>query len=220
MLLVVALPLSAVSIDELDANTSFLWIGTVPPAAWVADGPNPSTTYLIGVSLPLRIAGPFFLEPGLELYGDYYEWTGADGTVIPTVYETGAGFYAIGVLLSAQAGLSFDVSKAIALGGAVGLDFLFRFPFELTNQNPDSVSGRAAAPAYFYGLGRFFYPETRLFFRWRLTAPVDLVLNVRAFYPLFHLWDGLSQSFFDQFMVSAGVGFAVHLGPQAQAPSK
>ncbi len=219
LLLAAAFPLPALSVDELDANASFLLIGSVPPAAYAADGPIPSLTYLIGASLPLRIAGPFFIEPGLEIYGDYYEWTGADATVIPVAYELGASFYAVGIILSAQAGLSFDLNKAIALGGAIGLDFLFRFPFELANTNVDSVAGQAAAPGFFYGMGRFFYPETRLFFRWRLTAPVDLVLNVRGFYPLFHLWDGLSQSFFDQFMLSAGVGFAVHLG-QPAAPSK
>ncbi len=133
LLLAAALPLGALSIDDIDVNTSFLWIGAVPPTAYANDGPNPSTTYLIGVSLPLRIVGPFFLEPGIEMYGDYYEWTGTYGTAAPVVYETGAGFYTLGVLLSTQAGLSFTLSQAISLGGAMGLDFLFRFPFELTN---------------------------------------------------------------------------------------
>jgi hypothetical protein len=216
LLLAAALPAVALSIDELDATTSVLWIGTVPPATYFV--PNPSTTYLVGVTLPLRIVGAFFVEPGLELFGDYYEWTEAYGTAIPTVYESDAGFYTLGILLSAQAGLSFDVSKALALGGAIGLDFLLRFPVEFSNQSPDSVDGRAPAMAYFYGKGRFFYPETRFFLRWHVIDRVDLVLNVRGFYPIFHLWDGLSQSFFDQFMLSAGFGFAVRLAP-ATSPS-
>jgi hypothetical protein len=115
--------------------------------------------------------------------------------------------------------LSFAVSPALALGGAIGLDFLFRFPFEFTNTDPRAVGGEAPATSYFYSMGRFFYPETRFFLRWSIIETVDLVLNVRGFYPIFHLWDGLSQSFFDQFMLSAGVGFAVHLG-SAGAPAK
>jgi hypothetical protein len=111
--------------------------------------------------------------------------------------------------------VSFDVSQAIALGGAIGLDLLFRFPFEFFNSLPESVSGRAPATAYFYGMGRFFYPETRLFLRWHIIETVDLVVNVRGFYPMFHLWDGMSQSFFDQFMLSVGLGFGVKLAPAA-----
>jgi hypothetical protein len=214
LLLAAALPLSAISIYELDANASVLWIGTAPP---LGDNFNPTTSYLLGVSLPLRIAGPFFLEPGLEMYGTFYRWDTASSIVVTTANDTGpGGFHAFGVLLSAQAGLSFDVAQAIALGGAIGLDFLFRFPFEFQNTDSETIASESSAMSYFYGVGRFFYPETRFFLRWRIIETIDLLLNVRAFYPLFHLWDGLSQPFVDQFMLSAGFGFAVRLTPAAK----
>ena len=63
-----------------------------------------------------------------------------------------------------------------------------------------------------YGSGRFFYPETRFFLRWHVTEPVDLLVNLRAFYPVFHLWDGSGQPFWDQLMVSFGIGFGIKLG--------
>jgi hypothetical protein len=44
-------------------------------------------------------------------------------------------------------------------------------------------------------------------------------VNVRAFYPLFHLWDGLNAPFLDQFMFSGGIGVAIRLGrPAPTAP--
>ena len=74
------------------------------------------------------------------------------------------------------------------------------------------VTQQNAALSYFFSMGRFFYPETRFFLRWQISDPVALTFNLRAFYPLFHLWDGLSQSFFEQFMLSGGLGFGIQLG--------
>ncbi len=70
-----------------------------------------------------------------------------------------------------------------------------------------------SALSWFYQSGRFFYPETRFFLRWHVSEPVDLLLNLRAFYPVFHFWDGAGQPFWDQLMVSFGVGFAIRLRP-------
>ena len=64
---------------------------------------------------------------------------------------------------------------------------------------------------YFYGALRFLYPETRFFLRWHLSDPIELVFNLRAWYPLFHLWDAQALPFVDQLMVSAGIGIAISL---------
>jgi len=203
------------ALNELDVNASLMVIGSVPPAGL---GDVSPIVQLIGVSLPVRISGPYFLEPMLELFGTNYEWDDKSGTAFPTQIEAGPGFFTLGTLISMHAGASFPVSPVISLGGSIGLDFLLRFPLEFTNMSAESVSGRRPALGYFFGTGRFFYPETRLFLRWQVSDAVGLVVNLRAFYPLFHLWDGLRQPFFDQFMFSGGLGFAVRLGP-APAPA-
>jgi hypothetical protein len=70
-----------------------------------------------------------------------------------------------------------------------------------------------SALPWFYGNGRFFYPETRFFLRWHVSEPVDFLVNLRAFYPVFHFWDGSGQPFWDQLMVSFGIGFGIRLRP-------
>jgi hypothetical protein len=215
VLLVVSLALPgtalcALSIDELDANASLLFIGSNPPSSNSNLDPNLGIPPLLGISIPLRLSGPFFLEPGVEFLGWFYDWTDS-GTAAITQTDNGSGFFTIGTLISLQGGVSFPVSPALSLGGALGLDFLLRFPFELQNTTDKVKSNENSALAWFYGSGRFFYPETRFFLRWHVSEPVDLLVNLRAFYPVFHLWDGAGQPFWDQLMVSVGVGFGIRL---------
>jgi hypothetical protein len=207
--------LCALSIDELDANASLLFIGSNPPSG--ATDPNFAIAPLLGVSMPLRISGPFFVEPGIEFLGWYYEWLSGSSSAVITQAENGSGFFTIGTLISLQAGLIYPVSPVLSLGGTLGLDFLLRFPFEMQNTTTSVKSGEDSALAWFFGNGRFFYPETRFFVRWHISEPVDLLANLRAFYPVFHLWDGAGQPFWDQIMVSFGVGFAIRLRPAAPA---
>jgi hypothetical protein len=183
--------LSALSIDELDANASLIFIGSNPPSGWT--DPNLGIPPMIGVSLPIRLSAPFFVEAGVDILGWYYEWTGGSAVITPS--ENGQGFFTIGTIISLQGGVSFPVSSVLSLGGALGLDFLLRFPFELQNTTDQDKADQSSALSWFYQSGRFFYPETRFFLRWHVSEPVDLLVNLRAFYPIFHLWDGAGQPF-------------------------
>jgi len=201
--------LSALTIDELDANAGLIFIGSNPPST----DPNLGIPPLLGVSIPLRLSGPFFLETGVEFLGWYYRWWTPSGIAVITQSDNGNGFFAIGTLISMQGGVSFPVTPVLSLGGALGLDFLLRFPFELQNTSASVKADENSALPWFFGSGRFFYPETRFFLRWHVSEPVDLLVNLRALYPVFHLWDGAGQPFWDQLMVSFGVGFAIRLRP-------
>jgi hypothetical protein len=206
--------LAALSIDELDANASLIFIGSSAPSGY--SRPDLAIAPLIGVSMPLALSGPFFLEPGLEILGAYYEWIPSASMAVITPAESGSGFFTIGALLSMQAGAKFPISPVISLGGAIGLDLFFRFPLELQNQVQADAS---SALGWFLG-GRFIYPEARIFLRWHISEPVDLLFNIRGFYPVYHLWDGSGQPFWDALMVSGGVGFAVRLrAPAPPAPA-
>jgi hypothetical protein len=211
--LALALPGFALSVEEVDVNTDTLLVGTIPPTGYGTA--NPAIAYPLGASLPLTIAGPFFVEPSVSLYGMLYEWTGDNGTAVPSAVARAEQFFTLGALVSLQAGVSFPVAPVLWLGGTVGADFLLRFPLDWWNNDTSSTEGRAPALAYFFADGRWFYPETRLFLRWRVSEPVDLLVNARALWPLFHAWD--NGSFVDEAMLSLGLGFAVRLKQAAAA---
>jgi hypothetical protein len=214
--LAIASPAFAISINELDVNASLMMIGSVPPPQ---KGDVSPIVQLFGVSLPLHVSGPYYLEPMLEFFGTNYEWTGTYGTAVPTQIETAAGFFILGTLLSMHAGVRFPITPQVSIGGSVGLDFLLRFPLEFSNNTQSSVDGRGPALNYFFAMGRFLYPETRLSFIWQVSDAIGLIVNLRAFYPVFHLWDGMGQPFFDQFMVAGGLGIAIRLGPAPTIPA-
>ncbi len=124
-----ASPLFSLSIDEIDANASLVFIGSNPnPQPPLSSDPNFGVTPMIGVSVPFRLGGPFFFEPGLEFLGLFYDWNSSSSSAEITQSENGFGFFTIGALLSLQGGVSFPVAKALTLGGAIGLDAFLRFP--------------------------------------------------------------------------------------------
>jgi hypothetical protein len=203
---VFAFPIFGLQADELDINGSIMVIGSVPPAGY---GQGSTIVTLIGVSLPMKLPAPFFIEPDIEFFGWPYRWTGT--SAVPTASEDGLGFFVFGMLIGMQGGISYAVSPAVTLGGTIGLDLLVRFPIELQNTGATVVSGESSAMGYFYGSLRFLYPETRFFLRWHLSDPIELLFNLRAWYPVFHFWDGQGLPFLDQFMISAGIGVAINL---------
>jgi hypothetical protein len=203
---VFAFPIFGMQANELDINANIMVIGSVPPAGY---GQGSTIVTMIGASLPIKLAAPFFIEPDVEFFGWPYRWTGT--SAVPTASEDGLGFWVLGMLLSMQGGISYPVSPAVTLGGTIGLDLLVRFPLELQNSGPTVIEGEGSAMGYFYGALRFLYPETRFFLRWHLSDPIELLFNLRAWYPVFHLWDGQALPFLDQFMISAGIGVAISL---------
>ncbi len=202
-------PLS-LSIDEIDANASLTFIGSNPQGGYV--NPNLGVAPMIGVSVPFPISGPFFFEPDLELLAWYYEWNTVSSAAEITQSENGLGFFTIGALLGIQAGVRYPVAKDLTLGGTVGVDFFIRVPAELQNTSSTVKDDESKATSWFYGSGRFLYPETRLFLRWHISDPVDLLFNLRAFYPVFHLWDQEGLSPLDQALASIGIGVSIRLG--------
>lgn len=213
VILAIVTPGFALSINELDVNASLMLLGSVPPAG---HGDVSPVVQLFGASLPLHLSGPFYIEPKLEFFGLLYEWVDADGVAVPTQIETASGFWTLGTLISMHAGGRWAVSPKVSLGGSIGVDFLLRFPIELQNKD---ASGMGPALNYFFAKGRFFYPETTFSVIWQVSEPIGLIFNLRALFPVFHLWDGMGQPFVDQFIFGAGIGIAIRLGPAPAAPA-
>jgi hypothetical protein len=170
-------------------------------------GPTPLVlAQSLGVSVPFELTGPWFFEPAAILYGTWYEYTGT--RAVPGASESGDSFFVLGTLLAARAGAELRVSKSVSLGAAAGLDLLVRFPVDLAWGAASRAEDRRASLGYFFGAGRFLYPETSLFLRWALTEKFGLSFAVRAMHPVFHLWDGEDLPYLDQLLVAGQVGFS------------
>lgn len=170
-------------------------------------GPTPLVqAQSLGVSVPLQISGPWFFEPAAILFGTWYEYTGT--RAVPGASESGDSFFVLGALLAARAGAEFPVSKSVSLGASAGLDLLVRIPVDLAWGAASRTDDRRASLEYFYGGGRFLYPETSMFLRWALTEKLGLSFSVRAMHPVFHLWDGEGLSYLDQLLLAGQVGFS------------
>lgn len=200
LLFIFSLQVYAVSVDSLELQWGVLWIGNY------ADNkqPNPVTT-LIGAAVPIRFTELFSLEPSLEGYQYYYE-LGEDGRVFPTQMETAENRLVWGLILSPRCFFSWSLSPVIRFGVFVSPSFLFRIPGKTVDSDTPSPGEFAA---YFFGAGRFFYPETGIKLSWQALEKTALNLNIRAFLPFFHAWDGENISFFDQFMLAGGVSFSL-----------
>jgi hypothetical protein len=170
-------------------------------------GPTPLVlAQSLGVSVPLRISGPWFFEPAAILFGTWYEYTGT--RAVPGASESGDSFFVLGTLLAARAGAEFSVSKSVSLGVAAGLDLLVRFPVDFAWGAASRAEDRRASLGYFYGGGRFLYPETSVFLRWALTERFGISFSVRGMHPVFHLWDGEDLPYLDQLLLAGQVGFS------------
>jgi hypothetical protein len=192
------------SLSDVNVNTGLIMVFTTDPLA----APSPIVT-AIGASLPIGIADPFFFEPGIDIFGLNYSYDGA--RAVPATIEEAGGFFTANILIGAQAGVRFTLTKSLEIGGTAGADLLIRFPLEFENTGPASLAGREPAMAYFYGGLRFLYPETRLFLKWQVAQNLGLLFSLRALYPIFHIWDGEGLPFLDQLMIALTLGFAIRL---------
>lgn len=209
LLALATLPAFPLSPTEAVLTVSLVAIGNTD--GLTSSGPTPVVfVQSLGASVPLAIAGPFFLEPSLTMFGTWYEYT-AGSRAVPGARESGTSFFVLGALLGARAGAAFPVSPRVSLGASLGLDLLLRFPIDLEAGAAARKDARRASYGYFYGMGRFLYPETTVFCRWRVSEKLGLVFSLGAHHPVFHLWDGEGLAYLDQLVLGAGLGFSYSL---------
>ncbi len=211
LLLAALAPLPAFPLSPTEAvlATSLMAIGNTDELT--SSGPTPIVlVQSLGASVPLAISGPFFLEPSLTLFGTWYEYT-TGLRAVPGDRSSGTSFFVLGTLLGARAGAAFPVSTRVWLGASLGLDLLLRFPIDFEAGAAARKDARRASYGYFYGMGRFLYPETRVFCKWRIAQKFGLVFSLGAHHPVFHLWDGEGLAYLDQLALGATVGFTYFL---------
>lgn len=205
-------PVSALTVPEITPEAGLLWIGNYD-ARISGLAPNPLLG-LVGISVPFsfpELPKALLFAVSFDLFGSYYEYDTTYLRALPSVSEAGVGFFTLGMILSPRFGVRFPPGSRVEVGAALGLDFLLRFPLEFFNSDPASVAGRQPALAYFFQKGRFFYPETELFLRWKPADAVTFNFGARALWPLFHSWDNEGLLFADQLLLAGTVGASFKL---------
>jgi len=158
-----------------------------------------------GVTVPIRFSPLFSLEPGIDLFQWYYSFIDSD-KVAPTQMEAPGVRLVWGILLSPRCFFTFPVSKTLGIGLYAAPGFFFPIPGKGWD---DDTPTAAEFAAYFYGKMRFLYPEAGFRLTWQARDAVALHVNVRSWWPLFHAWDGEEYPFYDQLLVSVGIGFSL-----------
>ena len=91
------------------------------------------------------------------------------------------------------------------------------FPWEEGWEQLDSMA------SYLYGQGRFVYPSAGILFSWgpATTEGIEIALRTKAYFPIFHFWDGEESDFIDQFMIKISVGlrFLTTSGSESEVES-
>ena len=159
----------------------------------------------VGIVLPWRALGKWPLEYGFLTFGTYYRL--AAGRALPAELEQ-RDFWVQGILASLRLGPEFMLGEKVSLGLKGGVSLLLRVPVPLFD---DATGDWGDLAMYFYQKLRFIYPEAGLSATLPLQERLSLRLSVRAYFPLFHLWDGEDTPFTDQLLAGLLLGFLIKL---------
>ncbi len=190
---------------EVDAGLMFL-INTHEDSA-----PSPLLNHL-GVSIPISVVSsesPLYWDASfLFFFPLYYQYNETDDApqFSPAEIERADTLWTLGIILETRFGYMFTLSERVRLGGAVGLAAVFRLPIIAIEQG-----GEHQGEAWSYFLLRSVYPQLEIACTWDVHDRLGLVFSVRGLFPIFHLWDGESLPFFDQFIIMANLGFRIYL---------
>ena len=152
----------------------------------------------IGASLRWLHFGRWELESGVQLFGTWYEYAG--GRALPAEPEQRM-FLLLAALTDLRLATEWPVNERFSVGGAAGLGLLLRLPVPL-----EASADMGPALGYLYGQARFLLPETALFTRWKVSERLELRTSLRAYWPVFHFWDGEGLPFADQMILSGLIG--------------
>ncbi len=165
--------------------------------------------YEWGVSVPITLSSSFALVPELDLFGTQYQLVGSGPRAIPTEIEYKSSVFMLGVLFDPAIRYTLPITKVLSWGVSLSPAFLLRIPTQSWDLTSQQI---ATATSYFYAQERFFYPSTGTFFLWQVYPNIGLEVRLRAFFPVFHLWDGEGLPFYDQLIIDGSIGFRFALG--------
>lgn len=161
----------------------------------------------LGAGLEMGIGEVFSFEPSLDLYLNYFGFN-SDGRPLP-VEESNREIYLLFLVLDPNFIFHFPVSETIKFDLFASPSFFFPVPlrdwWDEGSERYDDVLG------YLYGAFRFFQPMGGAAFVWNFSENTALEIRIKAYIPIFHLWDFEFLEFEDQMRIGLSLGFQFRL---------
>lgn len=205
-LIVPAVAGNALSLSSIDARAGLLWLGSARTGQVIAPSPLLNDA---GVTLPLSLSRSFSLAPEIDVFGTQYQTAPGGTRSIPTEIEAPSAVWLLSVAVVPAIRYELHFGRRLAWGMEAAPAVVFHIPtvsWGVTSAQVRSIT------SYFYQEGRFFYPEAGTFFLWQPFASLGLEVRLRAFLPVFHLWDGAGLPFYDQLLVGGSIGLRFRIG--------
>ncbi len=195
-------------VPYIGANASILYLGNSDKDS----APSPILR-TIGAFVPffyqeLSENLSLVIQGELFFWGTYYTFNGT--RALPQEVEAPGDTWnwVLATTIDPRIALEYRFNKVITGGIDLGLAFLLRFPI-VSNEN--GIIDWNHITGYFFGAGRFFYPENNIYIIWSVFDYLNLYFGIKSMYPIFHLWDDENLPFYDQFIFSVNLGFLIKI---------
>ena len=167
----------------------------------------------LGFALRIPLAPRVDFEPGLDFFYGEYVYKEDLGRALPTQMETGRNDFTgpigtvLGIVVQLPFGFHFPMSDVSSFVLRPGLTAVFRLPI----QGLDGTELEELSPMTqdLNGGARFLFPELGFGFSFQISRAIGFDLNVRALFPIWHIWDPREIPFWDTLFLwgQAGLRF-------------
>ncbi len=160
------------------------------------------------ISVLMDLAKHFEFQPELTLFYFDYVWDSSEERAVPAAIETADRISVFHFLINPVFTLKIPLDEKIFFGITMTPSLLFRLPLSAADNGNEY---RGEISEYLYSDLRFFYPALGGLFRWRFSTNTAFSVSASCYIPLFNVWDGSSEAFVDQIMVTGSAGFLFYL---------
>ena len=199
------LPVSVQALDFtcFDIHSGLLWQIDEPADDETTGAPDPLVTPLgIGTSFTLNDQVNF--DPAVFIYGMNYAFQSWDRPRPAQIEQR--EMYVLNLLLDPAFTFTYTFNNRIDWGFLLSPALILRIPL-FPAPGEDAAYGEMLS--YFIGPARFFYPGAGLFLDMEVNQILSFRPALRAYLPVFHLWDG--DPLLDQLTVFLDLGFRFKL---------